>query len=316
MRKLALPLLAACAVFAVSAPVASAAKGKSTAAKLSTVSGAVKGLKKALKQLKDVDSGQTGAIGGVDDRVDTVVANLDTLGKKVDAIVAVATDSLTKLQAGLVTLGGVVNSSVAAKPTFVVAQVFAGTAGVAANAIRGCFVAVPVPFSGNIGTTTISCPVVQIQTNPGLGENTPAAGGALSVLASCRTAKTNVDLANGKPCALAGIANLTVVPFGGSQTTFLTSKPNAALGGVPAYPMDANKLASKDESQAAFPLSLSTGGTDTVDDPAKLLNLTDSSRATAPAGAPTLGNCTGGATPCFATVTFTLRAADNNAQLP
>jgi hypothetical protein len=98
MRKLALPLLAACAVFAVSVPAASAAPlGK----KLSQVSGALKGLQKAVGLMDDINKGQTGSIHDVDTRVTTVVGNLTSLNNKVDAVVAVATDALTKLQAGL-----------------------------------------------------------------------------------------------------------------------------------------------------------------------------------------------------------------------
>jgi hypothetical protein len=108
MRKLTLPALAACALLAASAPVATAKPVKAHAAslgsKLSQVSGALKGVQKAVNQIKDVNSGQTAAINGVDGRVTTVVANLTSLSNKVDAIVAVATDSLTKLQAGLVSL--------------------------------------------------------------------------------------------------------------------------------------------------------------------------------------------------------------------
>lgn len=105
MRKLMLPALAACALLAAGAPAAGAkAQSASLGGKLSTVSGALKGLQKAVKQMKDINDGQTGAINGVDTRVTTVVANLTALSNKVDAIVAVATDSLTKLQAGLLAL--------------------------------------------------------------------------------------------------------------------------------------------------------------------------------------------------------------------
>jgi hypothetical protein len=105
MRKLMLPLLAVCCVFAVSAPAAHSA---TLSQKLSKVSGALKGLQKAVGQMKDINDGQTSSINGVDTRVTTVVANLTSLSSKVDAIVAVATDSLTKLQAGLTTLAAAV----------------------------------------------------------------------------------------------------------------------------------------------------------------------------------------------------------------
>ena len=91
MRKLALPLLAAFAVLAVAAPAANAVTAK----------GVIAIVNKAIAPLKDINDGQTAAINRVDDRVTTVVADLTALSNKVDAIVAVATDSLTKLQAAL-----------------------------------------------------------------------------------------------------------------------------------------------------------------------------------------------------------------------
>lgn len=94
MRKLALPLLAVFAVLAVSAPAAHAITAK----------GVIAIVNKALQPIKDVNAGQTKAINDVDTRVDTVVGNLRGLSSKVDAIVAAATDSLTKLQAGLISV--------------------------------------------------------------------------------------------------------------------------------------------------------------------------------------------------------------------
>lgn len=94
MRKLALPLLAVFAVLAVSAPAAQAITAK----------GVIAIVNKALAPIKDVNAGQTKAITDVDTRVDTVVKNLAALSSKLDAILAVATDSLTKLQAGLVSV--------------------------------------------------------------------------------------------------------------------------------------------------------------------------------------------------------------------
>src|SRR5689334_21948738 len=94
MRKLALPLLAVFAVFAVSAPAANAVTAK----------GVIAIVTKAIAPLKDVNSGQTKAINDVDTRVDTVVKNVESLSNKVNAVITVATDSLTKLQAGIVSL--------------------------------------------------------------------------------------------------------------------------------------------------------------------------------------------------------------------
>ena len=85
------PLLAAFAVIAVTAPAANAVSAK----------GAIKIVNAAIQPIVDINDGQTAAINRVDDRVTTVVADLTALSNKVDAIVAVATDSLTKLQAAL-----------------------------------------------------------------------------------------------------------------------------------------------------------------------------------------------------------------------
>ena len=101
-RKLALPVLAACALFAVSAPAANAI----------SAGGVIKIIQKALKPIQDVNAGQTAAINGVDKRVDTVVSNLAGVSAKVDAILAAATntiqpallalkDGLTAIQAAL-----------------------------------------------------------------------------------------------------------------------------------------------------------------------------------------------------------------------
>jgi hypothetical protein len=120
MRKLALPALAACALLAAGAPAVQAKPAKAHAAaslgsKLSKVSGALKGLQKAVSLMGDVNDGQTGAINGVDERVTTVVANLSGLDAKVTAVITASTAALTKLQdaalalkAGLETLGAAV----------------------------------------------------------------------------------------------------------------------------------------------------------------------------------------------------------------
>jgi hypothetical protein len=316
MRKLALPLIA-CATFGLAAaPSMAVSTNVKQNKKIAKINGAVKGVQKAIKLLEDADKTQDAGAAGLKATVDNIVAVAGT------ALPALQ-DGLLKLKAGLETagaaltkLGGVVDSSIAVRQTIVSAQVFSG--GVAAsNAIRGCFVSTPpLPYNGNMSTVTVNCPVVQIQTDPGAGENAPAAGGPLVVLASCRTAKTNTDLAGGKPCALAGIANLTINSLGSAPTTFLTSKPNASFGGAPAWPLDANKLYSTDADSRAFPFSFVTSGDDPVDDAAKLVNLTDASVASFPAGAPTLGTCASGMTPCLSTVTLTLRAADANSQVP
>jgi hypothetical protein len=109
-RKLLLPALLACSMLAISAPVVSAkshAHSASLASSLSKISGAVKGLQKAVGNIVKVNLGQTGAIHGVDTRVDTVVANVAAVKATVDAIVAgvpAIVDGLTQLKAGLLAI--------------------------------------------------------------------------------------------------------------------------------------------------------------------------------------------------------------------
>ena len=91
-------LLCAAAVLAVSAPAAQAVPFSVTLGKLS---GAIKALQKGVKNIEDVNAGQTAAIKAVDTRVDTVVANLKVLADKVDAIVATATAALAQVNAAL-----------------------------------------------------------------------------------------------------------------------------------------------------------------------------------------------------------------------
>src|SRR4051794_5884221 len=111
-RKLMLPALAACTLLAVSAPLASAKPTKAHAASIRTslnkLAASIGALKSEVKGIHDTDSGQTGAIHGVDTRVDTVVGNLTKLTATVNAIVAgvpTITNGLTQLAAGLTAAG-------------------------------------------------------------------------------------------------------------------------------------------------------------------------------------------------------------------
>ncbi|MFL5843661.1 MAG: hypothetical protein ACJ762_03140 [Solirubrobacteraceae bacterium] len=210
MRKLTLPLLAAVAMFAVSAPVASAKPVKahtsaSLGSKLSQVSGALKGLQKALNQMKDINSGQTGAINGVDNRVTAVVAGLDSLGKKVDAIVAVATDSLTKLQAGLVSLAAAVQGAGVAGQL--------GAAGTAAPGAANTATPAALP------TGTVYRQIVLSSASLGpLPAGTPV---------GARTYVKNPDVAglysNSWTCVGAGVSNEVFAASGGAASVSCTA---------------------------------------------------------------------------------------------
>jgi hypothetical protein len=95
-----LPALAACALLAVSAPVASAHKAhtaSSLSKKLSAASGAIKGLKKTVAALFNNDAGQVASIHNVDGKVVALDATVQTILSGVPAIV----NGLTALQTAL-----------------------------------------------------------------------------------------------------------------------------------------------------------------------------------------------------------------------
>lgn len=227
---------------------------------------------------------------------------------------------LTQVGAGLTTLQHVTTSQ-----THIAAQVFAGTPS-AATAVQGCFVTTPpLPFDGNQALASMSCPVVQIQTDPsGGGENAPAAGGPLTVLADCRSNKTNITGASA-PCGLGGIVSLTVnespaTGYAGSlpaPSGFLATKPNAALGGGPLVSFDRvtpipDLTGAGGTNNPSAPLSFTSNDT-----AANQINLTDTSGGGSatdfpPGTPPSLPNCTGGATPCVSTINITIRGVDSN----
>jgi hypothetical protein len=101
MRKLLLPALAACALLAAGAPVASAHKSHvatvSLGTKLSRAAGAIKGLEKTAKALFNNDAGQKEAIHTVDGKVAALGATVQTILSGVPAIV----NGLTALQTAL-----------------------------------------------------------------------------------------------------------------------------------------------------------------------------------------------------------------------
>jgi hypothetical protein len=96
MRKLALPLLAAFATFGLVAIPASAGvklerkQNKS----IKKLAGAVGGVKSAIKNIEDINLGQTASVNDAH-------AKADTLKKTVDAIVAIAGSALPALENGL-----------------------------------------------------------------------------------------------------------------------------------------------------------------------------------------------------------------------
>src|SRR3954452_11340538 len=117
-RKLMLPALAACALLAVSAPVTTAKPVKAHAVSLkkslNKLASSIGSLKSQVKQINDTNSGQTGAINGVDKRVDTVVGNLTALSATVTAIVngvPAITSGLLALKDGLTQIQAALNNT-------------------------------------------------------------------------------------------------------------------------------------------------------------------------------------------------------------
>jgi hypothetical protein len=227
---------------------------------------------------------------------------------------------LTTVGAGLTTLQHVTTSQ-----THIAAQVFTGTPG-QTTAVRGCFVTTPpLPFDGNQALATVTCPVIQVATDPSGGpENAPAAGGPINIQADCRSNKTNVT--GSAPCGLAGIVSLTVneSPAGGfagtfpAPTSFLTTTPNAGLGGAPLVAISAETpipdlTGSGGTNNTAAPLSFTPN-----DAPANQVNMTnvgtDAAVAGPPATQPSLPTCTSG-TGCLSLINITLRGIDSNPEL-
>ena len=91
-------LVASAVVLAIAVPAAHATP---TRVVLSNINAAVKGLQTDVRNLRDADSGQAAAIHRVDQRVDTLVANLATLTTKIDGSVAAATAAFASVNAAL-----------------------------------------------------------------------------------------------------------------------------------------------------------------------------------------------------------------------
>jgi hypothetical protein len=276
-------------------------------------------------------------LGATNGSVSVLSAKLTDTTNRLDALLTAAAPipgDLTQLAAGLTAAGAglttvgaglVTLQHVTTSQTHIAAQVFTNAPG-PGTAVRGCFVTTPpLPFDGNQAVTTMTCPVIQVQTDPAGGpENAPAAGGPINVQADCRSNKTNVT--GSAPCGLAGIVSLTVnqSPAGGfagtfpAPTSFLATTPNAALGGGPLVVIP-NSVPIPDLTGAggtnnpAAPLSFTSN-----DAPANQVNLTNTAAsggdaATFPPGVrPSLPTCTGGATPCVSTINITLRGVDSN----
>ena len=101
MRKLLLPALAACALLAAGAPVASAHKSHvatvSLGTKLSRAAGAIKGLEKTVKALFNNDAGQKDAIHTVDGKVAALGVTVQGILDGVPAITNALKDPVTGL---------------------------------------------------------------------------------------------------------------------------------------------------------------------------------------------------------------------------
>lgn len=103
MRKLALPLMAVCALFAISAPSAVAAESTNVKQfkQIGKVRSAIKGLKAAIKVIQDIDKGQTAAVNDNQGKLDAVSGRVNSILEGVPAIV----NGLTALKTGLESAG-------------------------------------------------------------------------------------------------------------------------------------------------------------------------------------------------------------------
>jgi hypothetical protein len=252
-RKLMLPALAACALLAVSAPVASAAKtprahaavsGKSFNKLAKKVGNAIA----KINSLKNADKGAAGAIHGVDGRVDTVVANLAAVKATVDAIVAnvpAITSALTALKDGLTAAGAGLTSlkTLATSTEYGFGQVIVISAGPTPNAQLGSFVVTPdIPDS-----------VQQAQTEQ---QFVAQHSGVLAVAYGIRSFESDGTGAADP----AGLCKVTVTNEAGTTET---TAANAGLGGLPFQPVNLKSVpTSTVPANAGFPFGLKTTAPD------------------------------------------------------
>jgi hypothetical protein len=191
----------------------------------------------------------------------TAITGIDTRLKAIEAAAPVIIDGLSKLKDGLTAAGDGLNKlkTLATSTEYGIGQVF--IAGVPAG---GSFVVTP-----DIPDTVNQAQVSQVFV--------AGSAGVISVQVGVRSAES--DGAGGVPAAH---CRVTVV-LGANITT---SKPNAAVGGAPFYPINAKSTqTSTTPANAGFPFGPKVSGADADN----LTDLTDTSgggNATAPTGTP------------------------------
>ncbi|MDX6641360.1 MAG: hypothetical protein QOF12_2371, partial [Solirubrobacteraceae bacterium] len=235
MRKLLLPALAACALLAAGAPVASAHKSHvatvSLGTKLSRAAGAIKGLEKTVKALFNNDSGQKDAIHTVDGKVAALGATVQGILSGVPLITGGLTALGTALADPVTGLVGL-NHARPQFGAFTGAGVIIGGTGqttgasgpkanvISTGAVPGVYV---VDFGNDVSLRVFSVNVFP----PGPGTTVPSAGAtdcgvSSSAAALCAAAEGSgtpdasvnhvaIQIGNGTAAAPAGGFSVTAI---------------------------------------------------------------------------------------------------------
>jgi hypothetical protein len=106
MRKLALPLIASCAMFGITAaPSLGASTNAKQWKKIAKVNGAVKGIAKAVKLLEDADTTQNAGAVSLATKISSIQTTLDAVVATAGSALPKIEDALKQLKAGLESAG-------------------------------------------------------------------------------------------------------------------------------------------------------------------------------------------------------------------
>ena len=233
-----------------------------SAAKAPPIAKQLKALTKQVKKNTATGKANTAKIKAASKAVATTVAGLnakaDAINKRVDAgdkatsdldgkvntVITTATDALTKLQAGLVQVADGLKALAASYGNFEYGVVQLNTLnGATATPIAGAFLATPrldptveqATVTGQFPCTTSACATDKLVLKVAVRSANPTANDATSKV-YCRVTASQQRT--------------------GFQS-FVTSTPNAAFGGAPAWQVARSPLVPTSPSDlAAFPLSM------------------------------------------------------------
>lgn len=247
-------LIAATAAAAALIPAASAVANGPNAARLTSKERAAEARQNT--QIKKVAAGlravtvTVGTIAGIDDRLKTIEGAAPQI-----------ITGLGQLKTGLETVGAGLTAlkTLAGSTEYGIGQVFVG-----ATPAAGAFLVTP----------DIPDAVQQAQTS---GTFIAGNAGLITVRVGVRSAESDGD-------GTIPAAHCRVTVTGPGATLATTSKPNAALGGAPFYPINTKSaLTSTETANAGFPFGPKSSGTD-ADTLVDLTDIGGSGNATTPLG--------------------------------